>query len=31
MVNPEHLAILKEGVAVWNLWRAENPDLRPDA
>ncbi len=30
MANPEHLAKLREGVAVWNAWRAENPDVRPD-
>lgn len=32
MANPEHLAILKQGAAVWNQWRQENwPDLmRPD-
>ena len=34
MANPEHLAILKQGVEVWNKWRDENkyqyvrPDLR---
>ena len=30
MANPEHLAILSRGVSVWNAWRAENPDVRPD-
>ena len=25
MANPEHLAILKEGVEVWNRWRKEKP------
>lgn len=30
MPNPDHLAILNQGVAAWNRWRAENPDLRPD-
>jgi uncharacterized protein YjbI with pentapeptide repeats len=32
MANPEHLAILKQGVEVWNKWRDENPQwvLRPD-
>ncbi|WP_071992766.1 pentapeptide repeat-containing protein [Aphanizomenon flos-aquae] len=30
MANPEHLAILKEGVEVWNNWRYENLDLIPD-
>ncbi len=30
MANPEHLAILKQGVDVWNKWRSENSDIRPD-
>jgi uncharacterized protein YjbI with pentapeptide repeats len=30
MANDEHVAILKQGVAAWNAWRKENPDLRPD-
>lgn len=30
MANPEHLAILKQGVEVWNKWREENPDVKPD-
>ena len=30
MANPEHLAILKEGVQAWNKWRAENAEDRPD-
>ncbi|HEU5382174.1 MAG TPA: pentapeptide repeat-containing protein [Ktedonobacteraceae bacterium] len=30
MANEEHLTILKRGVEVWNQWRKENPDLRPD-
>lgn len=30
MANPEHLAILEKGFEVWNKWRAENPDIRPD-
>jgi uncharacterized protein YjbI with pentapeptide repeats len=30
MANEEHLKILKEGVEVWNRWREENPDVRPD-
>ncbi len=25
MANPEHLAILKQGVEVWNEWRKRNP------
>lgn len=27
---PEHLAILRQGVDVWNDWRESNPYLRPD-
>jgi hypothetical protein len=30
MANNEHVAILKEGVEVWNKWREENPEIRPD-
>jgi hypothetical protein len=30
MANPEHLAILKQGVEVWNKWREENPGIKPD-
>lgn len=30
MANPEHLAILKQGVKVWNEWRDKNPDISPD-
>ncbi len=30
MANPEHLAILRHGVAVWNAWRQTNPTTRPD-
>ena len=30
MANPEHLAKLKEGVEVWNAWRAENEGVRVD-
>ncbi len=30
MANPEHLAVLKEGVGAWNKWRKENPDIRAD-
>jgi uncharacterized protein YjbI with pentapeptide repeats len=30
MANPEHLEILKQGVKVWNQWRLENPEIRPD-
>src|SRR5271166_4418470 len=30
MANPEHLAILKQGVEQWNKWRKENPGVVPD-
>ncbi len=30
MANQEHLHQLKQTVFVWNLWRAENPDIQPD-
>jgi uncharacterized protein YjbI with pentapeptide repeats len=30
MANDEHVALLKQGVAAWNAWRAANPDIRPD-
>ncbi len=30
MVNLEHLAILKQGVEVWNAWREDNLPVRPD-
>lgn len=30
MANPEHLKILKQGVEVWNKWRQENTEIRPD-
>ena len=29
MANPEHLAILKQGVEEWNKWRAQHPDVVP--
>jgi uncharacterized protein YjbI with pentapeptide repeats len=31
MANPEHLAILKQGVMNWNDWRAKQPSLVPSA
>ena len=30
MANPEHVAILKQGVEVWNEWRRENRFVFPD-
>ncbi len=30
MANEEHLKILKQGVKVWNKWREENPDTKPN-
>ena len=30
MSNPEHLAILKQGVKVWNEWRNRAAQIRPD-
>jgi hypothetical protein len=30
MANEKHLAILRQGVDVWNAWREENPDVAPD-
>ncbi|HEU5379435.1 MAG TPA: toll/interleukin-1 receptor domain-containing protein [Ktedonobacteraceae bacterium] len=30
MANQEHLDILSQGVKVWNTWRQEHPEIRPD-
>ncbi len=30
MPNPEHMEIIKQGVAAWNKWREQHPDIRPD-
>jgi len=30
MANQEHLKIFQQGISVWNQWRKENPDLKPD-
>ena len=28
MAGEEHVALLKQGVVVWNKWREENPDIK---
>src|SRR5215831_2726658 len=30
MADPAHVSELKKGVAAWNAWRDENPNIRPD-
>jgi uncharacterized protein YjbI with pentapeptide repeats len=30
MANEEHVALLRQGVAAWNAWRDEKPNIRPD-
>ncbi|HEY6251855.1 MAG TPA: toll/interleukin-1 receptor domain-containing protein [Candidatus Angelobacter sp.] len=30
MANPEHLAILRQGMHIWNEWRSANPKVQPD-
>ena len=30
MGNEEHLALLKQGVEIWNRWRDKNPYIEPD-
>jgi hypothetical protein len=30
MANHEHVALLKQGVAAWNVWRQQNPDTEVD-
>jgi uncharacterized protein YjbI with pentapeptide repeats len=29
MMNPEHLALLRQGVKTWNNWREQNREIRP--
>ena len=30
MANQEHVSLLKQGAEVWNRWRRDHPDVRPD-
>jgi hypothetical protein len=30
MANDEHVKMLTQGADVWNAWREENPDVKPD-
>jgi hypothetical protein len=30
MANPEHLELLRQGVDVWNSWRAKERSVLPD-
>ncbi|MCC6444128.1 MAG: pentapeptide repeat-containing protein [Armatimonadetes bacterium] len=30
MADPKHVAILRQGVPLWNQWRTENPAIEPD-
>jgi uncharacterized protein YjbI with pentapeptide repeats len=30
MANEEHLDLLRQGVKVWNAWRAKHLDIEPD-
>lgn len=30
MANAEHVEILKQGVEIWNVWRKDHEDIRPD-
>lgn len=30
MANKEHLEIIEKGVVVWNEWRKNNPEIKPD-
>lgn len=30
MANPEHVALLKQGIQTWNKWRRDNPYVTPD-
>ena len=30
MANQEHLNIFCQGVDIWNQWRVDNPNIKPD-
>jgi len=30
MINEKHLALLKQGIEVWNEWRLNNPEIKPE-
>ena len=30
MANSDHVRILEQGVRIWNQWRKENPEIKPD-
>jgi hypothetical protein len=30
MAKKEHVDLLKKGVAVWNAWRDEHPEIQPN-
>lgn len=30
MANKEHLGIFEQGIEVWNKWREQSPEIRPD-
>lgn len=30
MADPAHLEVLRQGIAFWNTWRTQHPEIRPD-
>jgi hypothetical protein len=30
MANLDHISILQRGIAAWNKWREDHPDVQPD-